>query len=254
MNIISNELIPVYDNNGDHAVNTRELHEFLEVSSKYADWIKNRISKMGLLENEDYEALSNFLENGGKSVDYIVSVDTAKEIAMMENSDKGREVRRYFIAVEKEFRQRIKPLSTLEMFEMQLEIAKEHNSKINALESKTARLETTVDHIADAMTGTSTIAWTADMNRRINGLCKIHGLNYQTFRSGLYLTLESTARCNIAARKRNLQERMKASGCKYSEIKTVTKLQVVADDPKLRAIFENLVRAQQVKYAGKEQA
>jgi anti-repressor protein len=40
MNIISNELIPVYENNGDHAVNTRELHEFLEVPSKYADWIK----------------------------------------------------------------------------------------------------------------------------------------------------------------------------------------------------------------------
>ena len=91
MNIISNKLIPVYENNGNHAVNTRELHEFLNVSSKYADWIKNRIVKMDLIEGEDYEALSKNLENGGKATDYIVSVDTAKEIAMMENSDKGRD-------------------------------------------------------------------------------------------------------------------------------------------------------------------
>jgi len=45
---------------------------------------------------------------------------------------------------------------------------------------------------------------------------------------------------------------MKAAGCKYAEIKNISKLQVIADDPKLRAIFESIVRTEQVKYAGKE--
>lgn len=248
MNIISNKLIPVYENNGDHAVNTRELHGFLEVTSRYNDWIGNRISKLGLIEGEDYESLTNNLVNGGKATDYIVSVDTAKEIAMMENSDKGREVRRYFISVEKEFRQQqIKPMTAVEILAAQSQILVEQEKKISLLETK-------VEHIADAMTGVSTLAWTADMNRRINTLCKSHDLNYQIFRAELYLTLESTARCDLKARARNLKDRMKARGCKYSEYGSVNKLQVVADDPKLRAIFEGLVRTKQVEYAGKASA
>ena len=92
--------------------------------------------------------------------------------------------------------------------------------------------------------------WVTDMNRRINGLCKNYGLNYQTFRSEMYRTLEATARCNLASRKRNLQDRMRQAGHKQTVIDLVTKLQVIADDPKLRAIFESIVRTQQMKYAG----
>ena len=252
MNIISNELVPVYDNNGDHAVNTRDLHEFLEVGKDYSNWIKDRTGKLGLIEGEDYEIVSaNSGENlGGRpGKDYIVSVDTAKEIAMMENSDKGREVRRYFIKVEKKFRHQAKPMSALDLMSIQLEIAREHESKINVLESKTQKLESKLEHMSDAMTSTSSELWNADMNQRINGLCQTYGLNYQTYRGDLYIKLESVARCNLSARKARLQERMGESGHKYKEVKAVTKLQVIADDPKLRAIFEGIVRTEQVKYA-----
>lgn len=111
MKVIANELIPVYGSDqGERVVNGRELHEFLEVNSKFADWIKNRIAKYGFEENSEYVTVSNILENGGKSIDYILKLDTAKELCMVENNEKGSQARKYFIAVEKQFKQQ--PLPT----------------------------------------------------------------------------------------------------------------------------------------------
>lgn len=243
MNIITNELIPVYQNGEQKAVNTRELHEFLGVSSRYNDWIARRIQTLELVENEDFQALTQNLVSGGKATDYIVPLDTAREIAMMENSDKGREVRRYFIAVEKAFRQPApKPLT-------QLEILAQTAQALVAHEKRFESLETEVTNIADAMTATSITAWQKDMNHRINCIVQENGLNHPVYRGALYARLEESAHCNIEARQRYLQARMKTQGCKYQAIKSVTKLRVIADDPKLRSIFEAMVQTEGTKFA-----
>lgn len=87
--------------NAINAVNARELHEFLEVNSRFNDWIKNRISKYGFIENQDFIAITKNLViaqgNESKFIDYIISIDMAKELAMVENNEKGRQARRYFI-------------------------------------------------------------------------------------------------------------------------------------------------------------
>ena len=103
-----NALIKIEQKDGNETVNARELHEFLGVQSKFADWIKNRIEKYGFSENLDFVTASKILEPGngnrGASTDYFVSLDMAKELSMVENNDKGREARRYFIEVEKKAR------------------------------------------------------------------------------------------------------------------------------------------------------
>lgn len=90
--------------NAINAVNARELHEFLEVNSRFNDWIKNRISKYGFIENQDFIAITKNLVtaqgNESKFIDYIISIDMAKELAMVENNEKGRQARRYFIECE----------------------------------------------------------------------------------------------------------------------------------------------------------
>lgn len=246
VNIIANELIPVYENAGQQAVNTRELHEFLEVGKDYSNWFKYRAAQAGFIEGEDYEVVSansGEYPGGRPRLDYIVPIDIAKEIAMMENNEKGREVRRYFITVEKRYRQQHKPLSQVEILAQSAQLLLEQDKRLSVVEKKqTAMIE--------AMTDMAQLDWLTDMNRRINGLCKNYGLNYQAFRSEMYRTLEATARCDLDARKRNLQERMRQAGHKRTEVDLVPKLQVIADDPKLRAIFESIVRTQQMKYAG----
>jgi len=245
MHIIANELIPVYEEDGKQAVNTRDLHEFLEVGKDYSTWFKYRADQNGYSEGEDFTPILGKSTGGRPTTDYIVSIETAKEIAMMENNDKGREVRRYFIEIEKRYKMQVKPMTPAELIAAQANLLVDHERRLAVTETK-------VDHMIDAITDLAQLDWAADMNRRINGLCKTYGLNYQTFRSEMYLTLESTAHCDIKARKNNLQGRMKQAGQKYKDIMAVTKLQVIADDPKLRAIFEGIVRTQQFKYAGRD--
>ena len=85
------------------AVNARDLHEFLQVGKRFASWIQERIGKYEFIENEDFMAISQNREigHGRGKVDYHITLDMAKELSMVENNAKGREARRYFIAMEK---------------------------------------------------------------------------------------------------------------------------------------------------------
>ncbi len=94
------ELIPINYEGEQPTVSARDLHDGLEIKSKYADWFKN-ISAYGFNENVDYFTVSKNLENGGRTIEHIVSVDMAKQICMLQRSEKGRQYRQYFIDLEK---------------------------------------------------------------------------------------------------------------------------------------------------------
>lgn len=92
------------------AVNARDLHKFLEVGRDFTTWIKGRISQYVFVENVDYIIVENLSSpNRGnaksrsqKMTDYHLTLDMAKELAMVENNEEGRKVRRYFIRCEKD--------------------------------------------------------------------------------------------------------------------------------------------------------
>lgn len=98
-------------------VDARDLHQFLESKQQFSDWIKKRIEKLRLLENKDYILISEVYEiknsRGGdrKSLHYAITLDVAKHIALMENTDRGFEVRDYFIECEKKQAQALRELS-----------------------------------------------------------------------------------------------------------------------------------------------
>ncbi|HEG7740516.1 TPA: antA/AntB antirepressor family protein, partial [Escherichia coli] len=111
------QLIPVFngtiDNETTLLVNARDLHTFLGVGKRFASWITERIAEYGFVENQDYIAISQKREIGygrGKK-DYHLTLDTAKELAMVERNEKGRQIRRYFIECEKKLRN-IQPVQT----------------------------------------------------------------------------------------------------------------------------------------------
>lgn len=106
------------------------MHEGLKVKSKFNDWITNRIKKYGFIENEDYTCLTKNLvtqrENGQKGIakekDYVITVDMAKELCMVENNELGRQFRKYFIEAEKQLKE-VKKLDSY-MIEDPIERAK----------------------------------------------------------------------------------------------------------------------------------
>lgn len=88
-----------------NAVNARDLHAYLQVGRDFSTWFKDRVEEYGFIEGEEYSpVLGNIPTGPGKPrIDYFVTVSMAKELAMVERTDKGREVRRYFIACEEKW-------------------------------------------------------------------------------------------------------------------------------------------------------
>lgn len=102
-----NELITVTLNDShEPVVSGRQLHEALGVRTRYDNWF-SRMTEYGFTENQDYLVTSIFghNSNGGRQnkVDHIVKLDMAKEIAMIQRTDKGKQVRTYFIQIEKDY-------------------------------------------------------------------------------------------------------------------------------------------------------
>lgn len=102
-----NELIEVtLNDNHEPVISGRQLHEALGVNSNYTTWF-DRMTDYGFTENQDYVLLSNFGNQTGRGghnrVDHIIKLDMAKEIAMIQRTERGKQVRQYFIQVEKDF-------------------------------------------------------------------------------------------------------------------------------------------------------
>ena len=103
------QLIPVFEGQiGEVPMlvcNARELHRFLKVGKIFAAWIKERIEQYGFESGHDFEEVfsdSGKNPKGGRPTkDYHLTLDTAKELAMVENNEQGKAARRYFIECER---------------------------------------------------------------------------------------------------------------------------------------------------------
>lgn len=100
-------LIPVNVNKSDEQyVSGRDLHMFLEISTRYNDWFK-RMCEYGFVESVDYTPITQkrvtAQGNTTKQTDHNLSIEMAKQLCMLARNNKGREAREYFIAVEKEW-------------------------------------------------------------------------------------------------------------------------------------------------------
>lgn len=101
-----NNLINITLNeNQEPVVSGRQLHQVLGVKTPYSMWF-DRMVEYGFTENQDF-LLNNSVKQTGRGghnkIDHIIKLDMAKEIAMIQRTDKGKEVRTYFIQVEKDF-------------------------------------------------------------------------------------------------------------------------------------------------------
>lgn len=110
-----NELIKVKNQNGELLVSARDLHEFLSIDTKFQDWFK-RMLKYGFEECNDYtkieyEVHSQKRERTYMEVDYALKINMAKEIAMIQRNEKGKQIRKYFIQCEQQLKSQTPQLS-----------------------------------------------------------------------------------------------------------------------------------------------
>ena len=138
---MNNELIKITEKDGIQTVSGRELHRVLGIETPYTMWF-NRMCEYGFTENEDF--LTNLLEStGGRSqTDHIIKLDMAKEICMIQRTPIGKQMRQYFINVEKQYKA-LQKYNDSYMIEDPVERAarwieeqKAHQAEVKALESK----------------------------------------------------------------------------------------------------------------------
>ena len=100
----NSNLIPVFNgliqNQPVQLCNARELHTFLEIQTRYNDWIKNRINEYGFIQDEDYLVITE-RTNGRPRKEYHITLDMGKELGMVERNERGRQIRKYFIECER---------------------------------------------------------------------------------------------------------------------------------------------------------
>ena len=139
------ELIKIIEREGRQLVSGRELHEFLQIRTKYKDWFR-RMVEYGFEEAIDFirvaqKRATNNLKNPVTTViDHAISIDMAKEISMIQRTEKGKIARQYFINCEKKLKA-VKKLSPMELMELQFIALKEQKEKIAQVENRVDKLE-----------------------------------------------------------------------------------------------------------------
>lgn len=102
--------LPIIQNSNNMLVDARRFHKQLNIGRDFSTWIKDRIYQYEFQEEIDYSPNLGSGENqqvrkgGSNRIDYYLTLDMAKELAMIENNEMGRKIRRYFIEIEKHYR------------------------------------------------------------------------------------------------------------------------------------------------------
>lgn len=177
MTVATAELIPVHTNpDGGKAVMGRDLHEFLEVRDNYTDWMKRMIA-YGFSEGQDF--IGNFREStGGRpKQDHIITLDMAKEISMIQRTERGKQARQYFIECERRMKQLQPELTPEQLMAKALLQAEqtmlEQTQAIEALNTRVEDMEPSYN-LGEALLSTEDNIYVGDMAKML----KSRGLFY----------------------------------------------------------------------------
>ena len=141
------ELIKITEKEGQQLVSARELHEFLGSNERFSKWFL-RMVEYGFEKDIDFTSVqkSTVVNNGAKREleDFAITINMAKEISMLQRTEKGRQARKYFIECEKKLREVVqapKQLTALQQLKLQNDALLEVSEKQQALEEKVEDME-----------------------------------------------------------------------------------------------------------------
>lgn len=136
-----NELIKINSNN---TVSGRELHKFLEIGTRFDKWFI-RMCEYGFNENDDFIRVAQKCPTLGGTqtiIDYAITLDMAKEISMLQRTEKGKQARQYFINCEKKLKEVVKkPLTTLEQLKLHYLALDEQNKELKQVKADVTDLK-----------------------------------------------------------------------------------------------------------------
>ncbi|KLO69343.1 antirepressor [Enterococcus cecorum] len=239
----SMELIKITTNeNGEQLVSGRELHEFLEVGTPYDKWFP-RMCEYGFSEGTDFSTFLSESTGGRPKTNHAMTLDMAKEISMIQRTEKGKQARQYFIEVEKQYKLDTSSLSP----ELQF-----MNSVVQSLakqEMATKQLSNKLDNITEIV-ALNTTDWRKDCRALINKMAKTQGGfgAYQEIQAAIYEEVDRRAGSSLNTRLTNLRRRAAEEGVSKSKRDKMNKLDVIEMDKRLKEIYLAVVKDFAIRY------
>lgn len=243
------ELIKVTTNeNNEQLVSGRELHEFLEVATEYRKWF-GRMAEYGFVEDIDFVRVTQKCPTPGgiqNITDYAMKLDMAKEISMIQRTEKGKKARQYFIQIEKEYKQQLLDTSKLSP---ELQMFQGIFNAVAKQELETRRLATQMDNITEIV-ALNTTDWRSDCRNLVNKMAQAQGGYgaYQEIQTAIYEEVDRRAGASLKTRLTNLRNRMAGEGVSKSKRDKTNKLDVIKSDKRLKEIYLSVVKDFAIKY------
>lgn len=268
--VIDNEIVPVYETDkGEKVVDGRELHSVLESKQDFSTWVKKRLAECDAAENTDYELLHNSVEqvSGTKyRIDYIIKLDTAKEMAMLERNEIGKRVRKRFIEIENRYKQQVIDRTQLSPQTQALMALTESIAKTELEQKRQAeqiqRLEDNQKTLADTFQKTTDSenfqAWA---NKCLSKIAESPNFakgvgrnsNHALARNESYERLKKKWNCNLDDRVARAKGRAmeRNPGITKTELNAINKLTIISGDKSLRPVYETVIKEMMIAYCVK---
>lgn len=237
-----NELIKtITRDDGTIAVSGHELHDFLEVDTRFNDWFQ-RMAEYGFTEGQDFYSFLSKTPSGGRpSTDYVMTLDMAKEVAMIQRTDRGKQARQYFIEIDKQAHHDMTGLSPA------TRAAVAATQALAAQERRLNRVDAKVNAISDIVS-ISTMDWRRATREIITKIAHMRGDDYQATRNDIYKDVEQRGGYSLSTRLTNLRNRMAGEGQSLSKRNKTNKVDVIGNDKRLIEIYMAVVKDHAIKY------
>lgn len=259
-------------------IDARSLHGFLGVGKDFSTWFKDNVTKYDFAEETDYVKFSPNLgktpEGGRPSIDYKITLNMAKELAMVQRTDLGKLVRRYLIWAEQELQKKFapKPMSHLEITAATAQIVSEnaqtlveHEKKLAAHDQEIAQIKKALQHplsdlnirlavdknkikdheerIAHVETFVEDSGPAEEVRTLIMDMHHVTGHSYEDLYNDFYSALRTRYGINLSARTTALKNRRREQGWSESKIKKISKLDAITASPDIWQPVRSLLQS-----------
>lgn len=238
--------------NGVEVVDSRDVAVMVDRDHK--ELLKSiRIYVQYLAEGEvplgDFFVESTYSDaNGQERPNYLITKKGCDLIANKMIGKKGVLFTAAYVSAFERMRNQIVPaMSPAQLIAAQAQLLVDMEKRMDEMQGQARALEAKVDTAMKAFSRPAEDHWKPDMDKAVKELCTQMGWSLPKLRGKLYAELEQTVNCDLAARVRRLRERKKRNGMRYRDAAELGKLDAIAADKNLRAVFEGVVRSYQAQ-------
>lgn len=221
----------------------------------------------GVLGISDHKSVSRRLDDDEKGVGQILPINGGRETAMtiinepglynvILRSDKpeAKDFKRWVThevlpSIRRTGSYQIAPRTPAELLAAQAQVLVDMERRLDRFETQTHALADKVDTAIKVFSRPAEDHWKSDVDSAIKELCEANHLSVAKTKGFMYAELEQMTGCLVNSRLKRMQKRVRKTGARYKDAHALTKLDAVAADRQLRAVFEGIVRNWQARYA-----